>query len=101
MRDNIEELPGFLERVAPVQPDLFYSRHLFVFHEPTREQSIRDRPDLANGTLAAAHDLLVATRFDPTAPRWCNPRHRRGAASHGAKHQHNHATAAYSSIEPR
>ncbi len=58
MRDNIRELPQFLERVAPMQPDLFYSRHLFVFHEPTRDQSIRDRPDLVNGPLAAAHDLL-------------------------------------------
>jgi len=58
MRDNIQELPQFLERVAPLQPDLFYSRHLFVFHEPTRDQSVRDRPDLVNGPLARAHELL-------------------------------------------
>jgi radical SAM protein with 4Fe4S-binding SPASM domain len=62
MRDNIDELPRFLERVAPLQPDLFYSRHLFVFHKATADQSIRDRPDLVNGPLAEAHALLA--RYD-------------------------------------
>lgn len=62
MRDNISELPRFLERIASLQPDLFYSRHLFVFHEATRDQSIRGRPDLVNGPLERAHALLK--RYD-------------------------------------
>jgi radical SAM protein with 4Fe4S-binding SPASM domain len=68
MRDNIQELPRFLERVALLEPDLLYSRHLFVFHESTRNQSIRDRPDLVNGPLAEAYSILERHGIRSDAP---------------------------------
>ena len=58
MRDNVEELPLFLEQMADIDIDLVYARHLLVFYERTREQSLLTRPDLANPPLRRAYELL-------------------------------------------
>jgi MoaA/NifB/PqqE/SkfB family radical SAM enzyme len=53
-RNNIHELPGFIERMAEFEPDNFYSRHLLVFFEKDREQSLIGDPALTNRYLRPA-----------------------------------------------
>jgi len=57
-RNNIHELPEFIERMAEFEPDNFYSRHLLVFFEKDREQSLIGDPALTNRYLRPARAAL-------------------------------------------
>ena len=57
-RNNIHELPDFIERMAEFEPDLFYSRHLLIFFEKDREESLVGEPALANRYLRPAYEAL-------------------------------------------
>jgi radical SAM protein with 4Fe4S-binding SPASM domain len=59
MRDNVREFPTFIRKVAALDPDLVYARHLLVFHERTREQSLLGRPEVANEPLREAYELMA------------------------------------------
>jgi MoaA/NifB/PqqE/SkfB family radical SAM enzyme len=58
MRDNVAEFPVFLRRVLELEPDLVYARHLLVFFEKMREQSLLGHAGEANGPLAEAYALM-------------------------------------------
>lgn len=59
MRDNVAEFPRFLEEALPLEPDLVYARHLLVFYERVREQSLLGHPALANPHLRRAYALMA------------------------------------------
>jgi MoaA/NifB/PqqE/SkfB family radical SAM enzyme len=59
MRDNVAEFPRFLRAALDLEPDLVYARHLLVFFEHARDQSLLGRPDLANGPLREAYRLMA------------------------------------------
>jgi MoaA/NifB/PqqE/SkfB family radical SAM enzyme len=58
MRDNITEFPGFVRDVLAMEPDLVYARHLLVFFERVRGQSLLGHPDEVNPYLRAAYDVM-------------------------------------------
>lgn len=58
-RNNIHELPAFIERIAELEPDLFYARHLLVFFERDRAESLVGDPELTNRYLRPAYELLA------------------------------------------
>jgi MoaA/NifB/PqqE/SkfB family radical SAM enzyme len=57
-RNNIAQFPEFVRRIAAVEADLLYARHLLVFFEKDREQSVMDESVLANPYLLEAYNLL-------------------------------------------
>ena len=59
-RNNIEELPGFIEALARFEPDLFVARHLLVFFEKDQAESLIGSEDFANGYLRRAYAALAA-----------------------------------------
>jgi len=60
-RNNIHEFPGFVEMAIRNRADLLYVRHLFVFHEKDRGESLVDAPELANRYLREGYALLRGT----------------------------------------
>jgi MoaA/NifB/PqqE/SkfB family radical SAM enzyme len=58
-RNNIAEFPEFIRRIASVEADALYTRHLLVYFEKDREQSLIDNPALANSYLREAYELLA------------------------------------------
>ena len=57
-RNNISELPAFIERMAEFEPDLFYSRHLLIFFEKDQGESLIGNPVLTNRYLRPAYASL-------------------------------------------
>jgi MoaA/NifB/PqqE/SkfB family radical SAM enzyme len=57
-RNNIAEFPEFIRQMAQFEPDLIYARHLFVFHEKDRAESLLDSQSEANHYLAEAYALM-------------------------------------------
>jgi radical SAM protein with 4Fe4S-binding SPASM domain len=57
-RNNIHELPDFIERVAEFEPDRLYSRHLLVFFEKDQDQSLVGEVDLVNRYLRPAYAAM-------------------------------------------
>lgn len=57
-RNNIHQFPDFVRLAIELQADLLYIRHLFVFHEKDRPQSLVAEPELANRYLAEGYALL-------------------------------------------
>ncbi len=57
-KNNIAEFPEFVRFIAPFEPDRFYVRHLLVFREADREQSLLDAAETANRYLAEAYSLF-------------------------------------------
>jgi MoaA/NifB/PqqE/SkfB family radical SAM enzyme len=58
-RNNIAEFPEFVRRIASVEADALYTRHLLMYYEKDREQSLIDNPALANPYLREAYELLA------------------------------------------
>jgi radical SAM protein with 4Fe4S-binding SPASM domain len=57
-RNNIAELPDFVRRIAPLEPDLISLRHLVVFQDKERDQSLLEYPEEANAALSEAYAEL-------------------------------------------
>ena len=57
-RNNVEQLPAFVERVAKFDLDQLTVRHLLIFHAHNRHESLIGRPDLVNDSLRRTYELL-------------------------------------------
>lgn len=57
-KNNIAEFPEFIRKMAAFEPDLIYARHLLIFHEKDRAESLLDIPNVANVHLAEAYALM-------------------------------------------
>lgn len=57
-RNNVAELADFVRRIAPFEPDLLSLRHLVVFQDKERSQSLLDYPEEANAALGEAYAEL-------------------------------------------
>ena len=67
-KNNIREFPEFVKYASRFEPDRYYVRHLFLFHEEDAEQSLLDVPELANRYLAEAYDLLAEQGVETDCP---------------------------------
>ncbi len=77
-RNNIAEFPGFVRFIRQFEPDVLYVRHLLVFHEKDRDQSLLGHAELTNRYLAEAYaelrtmqvkaDVPPLMAIDPPAP---------------------------------
>jgi radical SAM protein with 4Fe4S-binding SPASM domain len=54
-RNNVKEVPDFVRRIAEFEPDLISLRHLVVFQDKERSESLLDYPDEANAALSEAY----------------------------------------------
>lgn len=70
-RNNIHEMLPFLEIVKEFEPDIMFTRHLMIFHEKDREQSLVNEPELCNFHLeqvyARMKQLDIRTECPPIA----------------------------------
>jgi MoaA/NifB/PqqE/SkfB family radical SAM enzyme len=67
-KNNIAEFPDFVRLVAPLEPDRFYVRHLLLFQEKDRQQSLLDTPETANRYLREAYALLEEYGIETDCP---------------------------------
>ena len=67
-KNNIGEFPDFIRTMAKFEPDLIYARHLLVFHEKDRAESLLDIPDEANVFLAEAYTLMRKFKIRSECP---------------------------------
>ncbi|WP_083195228.1 radical SAM protein [Pararhodobacter sp. CCB-MM2] len=58
MRNNIHQFPDFARLAIKLEADLLYVRHLFVFHEKDRSESLISSPDICNRYLKEGYDIL-------------------------------------------
>jgi len=72
MRNNVSELPGFVERATALGIDQLTVRHLLVFHEKDRDQSVVDRPDLCNEPLRSTYEILERNGVRSDCPPLCS-----------------------------
>lgn len=79
-RNNIHQFPDFIRLAIDLQADLLYIRHLFVFHERDREQSLVGHPVLANRYLREGYALLEGHRIKLDAVPLADEGHHREAA---------------------
>jgi radical SAM protein with 4Fe4S-binding SPASM domain len=56
--NNVAELPRFVERAIDSGIDQLTVRHLLIFHQHSRSESVVDRPDLVNEPLRKTYRLL-------------------------------------------
>jgi radical SAM protein with 4Fe4S-binding SPASM domain len=56
--NNVAELPDFVRRIAPFEPDLLSLRHLVVFQDKERGESLLEHAREANAALAEAYAEL-------------------------------------------
>jgi len=68
MTNNINELPDFIRRIAPLEPDYFAIRHLVVFHEKDTNLSLIGKPELTNKYLKEAYAELKRFNIEYEAP---------------------------------
>ncbi len=68
MANNIHELPGFVREAARFEPDFFAIRHLVVFHDKDRSQSLVGKPGQVNRFLDEAYRELEARGIAFEAP---------------------------------
>ena len=54
-RNNVAEVPDFVRRIAEFEPDLISLRHLVVFQDKERSESLLDYPEEANAALSEAY----------------------------------------------
>lgn len=54
-RNNVAEVPDFVRRIAEFEPDLISLRHLVVFQDKERSESLLDYPEEANAALTEAY----------------------------------------------
>jgi radical SAM protein with 4Fe4S-binding SPASM domain len=54
-RNNVAEVPDFIRRIAEFEPDLISLRHLVVFQDKERSESLLDYPEEANAALSEAY----------------------------------------------
>ncbi|MEO5669137.1 MAG: radical SAM protein, partial [Ramlibacter sp.] len=57
-RNNVAELPDFVRWIAPFEPDLISLRHLVVFQDKERGESLLEHTEEANAALAEAYAEL-------------------------------------------
>ena len=57
-RNNIEELPDFVRMIAPFEPDLISLRHLVVFQDKERHESLLEHTAVANAAFREAYGEL-------------------------------------------
>ncbi|MDS4028131.1 MAG: radical SAM protein [Candidatus Contendobacter sp.] len=57
-KNNIQELPRFVELIAECEPDLVSIRHMVIFQDKDKPQSLLDDPQLTNRFLSAAYAAL-------------------------------------------
>lgn len=57
-RSNLEELPAFVEMIAPLEPDLLSIRHMVIFRGKDEEQSLLGDREWTNRHLRAAYERL-------------------------------------------
>lgn len=56
--NNLAELPDFIDLIRPYEPDLLSIRHMVVFQDDERHQSLLDDPDRTNDYLRRAYEKL-------------------------------------------
>ena len=66
--NNVDELSGFVERAVAMGIDQLTVRHLLIFHDKDRAQSLVDRPERANAALAATYRHLEAAGVRSDCP---------------------------------
>ncbi|XVJ68351.1 MAG: radical SAM protein [Rhizobacter sp.] len=57
-RNNVAELPEFARWIAQFEPDLISLRHLVVFQDKERGESLLEHSEAANAALAKAYEEL-------------------------------------------
>jgi len=57
-RNNIHQFPDFIRLAIELEADLLYVRHLFVFHEKDRGESLVCEPELTNRYLNEGYAML-------------------------------------------
>lgn len=67
-KNNIAEFPDFVRFIAALEPDRFGVRHLLLFHENQREESLLDMPETANRHLREAYELLAEHGIETDCP---------------------------------
>lgn len=66
--NNLEELPDFVDQIAPLQPDLLSIRHMVVFQDQVRDQSLLYDPERTNHFLQQAYQKLDAAGIRHESP---------------------------------
>lgn len=56
--NNLEELPDFIDMIRPYEPDLLSIRHMVVFQDKERGESLLDDPGRTNRYLRLAYEKL-------------------------------------------
>lgn len=67
-RNNIAQFPDFIRFIKQFEPESLYVRHLLLFHEKDREQSLVNDPALANRYLREAYALLAGMNIKHDCP---------------------------------
>lgn len=78
-RNNVAELPDFVRQIAPFEPDLLSIRHMVIFQDKERPQTLLDYTREANAALREAYAELdrlglrhesppLMVESDPDAP---------------------------------
>jgi len=67
-KNNVAQFPDFIRFIKQFDPDLLYVRHLLVFHEKDKEQSLLDSPVLANTYLREGYALLADSGIKHDCP---------------------------------
>ena len=67
-KNNIAELPAFVEYMARFEPDRYYIRHLLVCHDKDEEQSLLKIPEIANKYLSQAYKLMASQGVETDCP---------------------------------
>jgi radical SAM protein with 4Fe4S-binding SPASM domain len=67
-RNNIAEFPDFVRLIAPFEPDILYVRHLLLYHERERGESLLGDPALTNLHLRKAYELLAEYGIQSDCP---------------------------------
>jgi MoaA/NifB/PqqE/SkfB family radical SAM enzyme len=67
-RNNIREFPDFIRLIARFEPDLVYARHLMVFFDKDRHETLVDDPGVANAQLQEAYELIRAYGIQSDCP---------------------------------
>jgi len=67
-KNNIHQFPDFVRLALSFDVQLLYVRHLFVFRDKDRFESLINSPDLVNQYLQQAYDLIAGTRMKLDVP---------------------------------
>jgi len=67
-KNNIAELPAFVQYMEQFEPDRYYMRHLLVSRDKDKSESLLEVPEMANQYLEEAYKLMAAQGVSTDCP---------------------------------